>query len=89
MSTSELTTKVKELKNLMALIEEAEEEAEKLKEQIKEYMGDREEVRAGEYKIIYKAVTTSRFDSGSFKKAMPDLYERFTRQTKTRRFTVA
>ena len=34
-----------------------------------------------DYKITWKSVTSSRFDSTAFKKAMPELAERFTRST--------
>ena len=42
-----------------------------------------------DYKITWKTVTSSRFDSTAFKKAMPELAERFTRSTTSRRFVVA
>lgn len=42
-----------------------------------------------DYKITWKSVTSSRFDSTAFKKAMPELAERFTRSTTSRRFVVA
>lgn len=89
MSINEMTAKIKELKSLQALIEEAEAEADALKDQIKEAMGDSEELRVGEYKVTYKTVKSSRFDSASFKKAMPELYGQFTKTTQSRRFTIA
>lgn len=90
MSTNELTTKVKELRELQALIDEASAEAEALKDEIKAAMGDREELRAGEYKITYKFVNSSRFDIAAFKAEMPELYERFINRNSTgRRFTIA
>ena len=89
MSTMELTTKIKELKSLQALIEEAEAEAEALKDQIKEVMGDSEELRAGEYKVTYKTVKASRFDSKSLKEELPEIAERYTVATEYRRFAIA
>lgn len=50
MSTNELTSKIKELRELQALIEEAQAEAEAIKDALKAHMGDAEELRAGEYK---------------------------------------
>ncbi len=52
-------------------------------------MGDAEEFRAGEYKITWKSVTSSRIDTTVLKKALPDLARQFTRETVTRRFCVA
>lgn len=42
-----------------------------------------------DYKITWKSVTSSRFDSTAFKKAMPELAERFTKSTTARRFCIA
>lgn len=89
MGTHELESKVKELRQLQALIEEATAEAEAIKDAIKAAMGDSEELRAGEYKITWKAVQSSRLDAAALKKALPDVAERFTRTTTTRRFCVA
>lgn len=89
MSANELEMKVRELRQLQALIEEAEAEAEAIKDAIKAHMGDSEELRAGEYKITWKPVTSSRLDSKALKAAAPELVERFTKTTTTRRFCVA
>lgn len=89
MSMNEIESKVKELRQLQALIEEATAEAETIKDAIKAVMGDSEELRAGEYKITWKAVTASRLDSKALKAALPDVVERFTKTTTTRRFCVA
>ena len=71
------------------MIEEATAEAEAIKDTIKAAMGDTEELRAGEYKITWKAVNASRIDTTALRKALPDVAERFTRITTTRRFCVA
>ena len=89
MSTSEIESKVRELRQLQALIEEAQAEAESIKDAIKAAMGDSEELRAGEYKITWRPVKTVRIDTTALKKALPDVAERFTRTTTTRRFCVA
>ena len=73
MSTNEMIASIKELKSLQALIEEAEAEAEAIKDALKSAMGDQEEVRAGEYKVTYKSVTSVRIDTTAQKKAMPDI----------------
>ena len=49
MSINEIESKVRELRQLQALIEEAQAEAETIKDAIKAHMGDSEELRAGEY----------------------------------------
>lgn len=89
MSINELEAKARELRQLQALIEEAQAEAEAIKDAIKASMGDCEAIQAGEYKITWKAVTSSRIDTTALKKAMPDVAERFTKETTSRRFCVA
>ena len=85
MSINELEAKARELRQLQALIDEAQAEAEALKDAI----GDQDSIQAGEYRITRKAVTSSRIDTTALRKALPDVAERFTKETTTRRFCVA
>ena len=89
MSTTEITSKIKELRELQALIEEAQAEAEAIKDAIKAQMGDCEELRAGEYKVTWKSIESARIDTAALKKAMPQIAEAFTKTTTTRRFCIA
>lgn len=89
MSINEMENKIRELRQLQSLIEEAQAEAEAIRDTIKAHMGDSEELRVGEYKITWKAVTSARLDTAGLKKALPDVAERFTKVTTTRRFLVA
>ena len=89
MSINELEAKVRELRELQTLIEEAQEEAESIKDQLKAHMGEREELRAGGYRITWKPVTSSRLDATALRKALPEVAERFTRTSTTRRFVLA
>lgn len=52
-------------------------------------MGSSEELRAGEYKITWKSVESSRVDTKALAKAMPDVAAAFTRKSIIRRFVVA
>jgi len=89
MSITEMESKVRELRSLQNLIEEAQAEAEALKDAIKAAMGNSESIQAGEYKVTWKAVTSSRLDAVALRKALPDVAERFTRETTVRRFLVS
>ena len=89
MSISEMEVKARELRQLQALIEEAQAEAEAIKDAIKAAMGDSESVQAGEYRITWKAVTSSRIDTSALRKALPDVAERFTKETVTRQFVIS
>ena len=89
MSINELEMKCRELRQLQALIDEAQAEAETIKDAIKAAMGTQEAMQAGEYKITWKPVTSSRLDSKALRAAAPELVERFTKTTTARRFCVA
>ena len=89
MSINELESKCRELRQLQALIDEAQADVETIKDAIKAAMGPQETVQAGEYKITWKPVTSIRPDATALRKALPDVAERFTRSTTIRRFTVA
>lgn len=89
MSANELTAKIRELRELQALIEEAQAEAETIKDELKAHMGEAEEVRAGEYKLTYKTVTSTRLDTKALTAALPEVAQRFSKTTTTRRFCVA
>lgn len=89
MSSYELESRIRELHQLQSLIEEAQAEAEAIKDTIKAHMGDAQELRAGEYKVTWKPVTSSRLDSKALKAAAPELVEPFTKTVTSRRFCVA
>ena len=89
MSEREISIKIKLLRELQRQTEEIGAEIEALKDEIKAFMGDSEELRAGEYKVTWKPVESARIDTTALKKAMPELAERFTKTTTSRRFTIA
>ena len=89
MSMNEIGAKCRELHQLQALIDEATAEADAIRDAIKAHMGDSEELRAGEYKVTWKAVTSSRLDGKALKAALPEVAKRFTTTTTSRRFCVA
>jgi hypothetical protein len=91
MSTSEITSKVRELKELKAMLEEIEAEIDTIEDEIKAEMTARntEEMSVDVYKVRWTKVTSSRFDTSAFKKTHAELYNQYTKQTETRRFCVA
>ena len=94
MSNTEIQSKVNELRELRELRRMADElaaEIESIQDALKAHMTaiDADTLTGADYKITWKAVTSSRFDSTAFKKAMPELAERFTKSATSRRFIVA
>ncbi len=91
MSTMDILAKVKALKELEALISEAQADAEAIKDELKAVMVERdtEEMDVDVFKIRYKTVKSSRFDTTAFKSTHKELYEQYVKQTESRRFTVS
>ena len=91
MSKQELIAKIEELNQWEALMEEAKNEAEALRDAIKSEMlqQDTEEMVIGTYIVRLTSVLSNRFDTTAFKKVMPDVYKAYTKQVASRRFTIA
>ncbi len=91
MSRNELITKIEQLKEWEAILEEAQNEVESLRDCIKAQMleEDTEELEVGAYIIRWTSILSNRFDSTAFKKEHADLYKSFTKQVSSKRFTIA
>lgn len=90
MSTVDMVSKVEQLKELEALIREAEKEVEALKDEIKAEMTkqNKEEMSVGRYVVRWTNVVSDRFDSTTFKKAMPQVYGMYLKRSESRRFSI-
>ena len=91
MSTNQLTSKIESLLEWEKIMAEAKEEAENLRDEIKQEMVRRntEELSAGQYIVRWTSVLTQRFDANAFKKSMPEVYRSFIKQIASRRFSIA
>lgn len=80
-----------ELAQYIRMQEEAAAMVESLKDQIKERMtaAGVESLAGSEHKATYKAVTSSRVDTTSLKRVLPEIAARYTKTTTARRFTFA
>lgn len=88
MNICEMEKQVKELRQLQALIKEAQAEAEAIKDSLKASMGSQEAVQAGEYHITWKDIKMSRIDTEALSAALPDIAREFTRVIITKRFCI-
>ena len=91
MSKMELLAKIELLNKYEAMMEELKSEADSIRNTIKAEMEAREveELIAGQYIIRWTSVLSQRFDTTGFKKSHADLYKAFTKQTASRRFSIA
>lgn len=91
MSINELESKCRKLQELKDFEMEVKAEIAAVENEIKAHMQERdtEELTAGQYIIRWATVLTNRFDTTTFKKALPDLYSAYTKQITSRRFTIS
>lgn len=91
MSMNELEAKVSELRELRRMADELAAEIAATEDALKAYMtaNGADELHGASFKITWKEVTSSRLDSKALKAAAPELWQRFSKQTATRRFIVA
>ena len=91
MSRNELVAKIEALNEWEALMEEAKAEAEAIRHSLKAELTERgvEEMEAGQYIIRYTSILSNRFDTTAFKKIYGDLYKAFTKQSASKRFSIA
>lgn len=91
MSTIEMESKVAKLQEWEALAEEARQEVEALRDEIKAEMLAREteEMEAGRFIIRWTSVLSNRFDTTAFKKEHSEMYKQYTKQTASKRFSIA
>ena len=91
MSANEMTTKIRELKELKAMAEELAQEITAIEDSIKAELTARntDEMMIDVYKVRWTSVTSERLDTTAFKKALPDIAKQFTKTSTTRRFSIA
>ena len=88
MSTPTLENTIHEILDLKRMREELDTEISSIEDELKQAMGDEETLIAGAFKVDWKLVVSSRIDTAALKKALPEIAERFMKQTTTRRFCV-
>jgi predicted phage-related endonuclease len=88
---NEIETKARELKELQRMAEELNAEITTLQDEIKATMTEQntDTLTVGAYKITWKPIKSTRLDSKALKVALPEIVDRFTKTTTTRRFVVA
>ena len=91
MSTIEMDSKIKELRELRRMAEEIQAEIDSLQDTIKAEMTARDvDTLAGtDWRVTWKNVTSNRLDSTALKKELPEIAARFMKQTTARRFVLA
>lgn len=91
MTNAEIITKIEALNEWEALLEEAKAEADAIRDDLKAEMlsQETEELSAGQYIVRWTSVTSNRFDSANFKKALPEIYKAYLKQVSSKRFSIS
>ena len=91
MSTIEMDSKIKELRELRRMADELQAEIDSLQDTIQAEMTARDvDTLAGtDWRVTWKNVTSNRLDSTALKKELPEIAARFMKQTTARRFVLA
>lgn len=91
MSSMEIISKIEALKEWEKLAAEAAAEIEALKDSIKREMDSRslEELAAGQYIARFTVVVSNRLDTTALKRENNTMYQRYLKQTVSRRFSIS
>ena len=91
MSINEMENKIRKMQEWEQLAADAKAEAEALRDEIKAEMLNQktEEMTAGKFIVRWTSVLSNRFDTTAFKKEHGEMYKMYTKQTSSRRFSIA
>lgn len=92
MTNTTIEARVNELKAIESFLAELNDEAEAIRDSIKQEMSERnvEELAAGQYIIRWTSVLSTRFDTKRFKEKFGDeLYKAYTKEVSSRRFSIS
>lgn len=91
MTNNEIAKMLKEAKELKRMLEEINAEIAAIEDGIKAELTERgaDSLSVGEYKVTWKEVQSTRLDTTAIKKALPEIAERFSKTSVTRRFCIA
>lgn len=87
-SNKEFNNEALEVIRLKAAIEQLTNEMNAHIDRIKYSMGDEEVVSTSDCTIHFSNVSSTRLDSKSFKKDMPELFAKYSKTTESRRFQI-
>lgn len=91
MSNTELSATIHELRELRRMADEIAAEIETLTDTIKEHMtaAGVDTLAGTDYKVTWRDVSSRRLDSAALKRDRAELYSQYSRETVSKRFTLA
>ncbi len=91
MTNTELTNKIRQIKELQRMAEELDAELEALKDSVKAEMTERgtDKITVDIFKVTWSTVTSNRIDTTALKKELPEIASKYTKATESRRFVIS
>ena len=91
MTNKQIDNRIKKLQGLEAQVKDLEAQAEAIRAELKADLESKGETEhnTGSFIIRWKEIISSRLDSKALKAALPDVFESFSRESVTHRFTIA
>lgn len=80
--------KLKRREELSCLIQKLEREQKQIDQEVKAYMKDCETASSERYRVSWSQIETVRLDTKRIKEELPEIYQKFSSVTQSRRFTV-
>lgn len=80
--------KLRHREEIVCQLKELEQEQRLIDQEIKVFMGDSEAAYNRDYRVSWKEVASSRLDTGRLKAECPEVYQKYLRQSSTRKFSV-
>ena len=87
MTNRQYENRIKKIQNLEEQVKALQDQIDGLKNEIKESM-TADEVNTGNFIIRWKEVISRRLDSTALKKALPDVWQTYSKDSSSRRFTI-
>ena len=89
MTERQMANRVKKIKELEAQASEINKQIDALKAEIQAEMQEQEYLQACEFIINWAQVITSRLDTKRIKNELPDIYNKYIKETQSRRFSIS
>ena len=91
MTDRQIDNRIMKLRNYESQIELLEREAERIKSELKAELENagQDERKTSKYTVRWKEIISTRLDSTALKQALPDVFKAYSKQSISKRFTVA
>ena len=80
--------KLQRRQELLAVIERMDTEKKQIEQELKLYLGEAELAENEHYRVSWKTVSSNRLDEKRLKEEQPEIYEKYRKETMSRRFLI-